>query len=76
MLTRIALLVLIGTTLGVMFALWLARVVAPLLYGLEPNDPLTLAASALGLALVAAVAGWIPASRATRVDPAQVLRQV
>ena len=76
MLTRIALLVLIGTAAGVMFALWLARFVAPLLYGLEPNDPVTLAASALGLAAVAAVAGWIPASRATRVDPAQVLRQV
>ena len=76
MLTRIALLVLLGTVLGVTVALWLARFVAPLLYGLEPNDPLTLAAAALGLAVVAAVAGWIPASRATRIDPAHVLRQV
>ena len=67
---------LIGTGLGVVAALWLARFVAPLLYGLAPHDPVTLVAAASILALVAAVAGWIPASRATRIDPAQVLREI
>ena len=76
MLRRIAVLVLIGTGLGVVAALWLARFVAPLLYGLAPHDPATLVAAASILALVAAVAGWIPASRATRIDPAQVLREI
>ncbi len=75
-LNRIALFVLAGTALGVIAALWLARFVAPLLYGLEPHDPVTLVAAATILASVAAVAGWIPASRATRIDPAQVLRDV
>ncbi len=75
-LKRIALFVLAGTALGVIAALWLARFVAPLLYGLEPHDPVTLVAAATILAAVAGVAGWIPASRATRIDPAQVLRDV
>ena len=60
----------------VLTSLWLARFVAPLLYGLEPQDPATLVASTIGLMLVAAVGGWIPAWRATRIDPAQVLREV
>jgi ABC-type antimicrobial peptide transport system permease subunit len=72
---RIALYVLSGTVLGLLAALWLSRFVAPLLYGLAPHDPATLVASASILALVAAVAGWIPATRATRIDPAQMLRE-
>ncbi len=75
MLKRIALFVLGGTVLGLLASLWLSRFVAPLLYGLEPHDPATLLASAATLASVAAVAGWIPAARATRIDPAQVLRE-
>jgi predicted permease len=74
MLKGFALFVLGGTVLGLLAALWLSRFVAPLLYGLEPHDPVTLLASASTLGLVAAVAGWIPASRAIRIDPAQVLR--
>ena len=74
-LKRFALFVLGGTVLGLLASLWLSRFVAPLLYGLEPHDPVTLLASASTLGLVAAVAGWIPASRATRIDPAQVLRE-
>jgi putative ABC transport system permease protein len=64
-----------GTVVGLLAALWLSRFVAPLLYGLEPRDPVTLIASTVTLALVAALAGWIPAWRATRIDPAQVLRE-
>lgn len=75
MLKRIALLVLGGTVLGLLASLWLSRFVAPLLYGLEPHDPVTLLGSASTLGVVAALAAWIPASRATRVDPAQVLRE-
>jgi predicted permease len=75
LLKRLALFVLGGTVLGLLTSLWLSRFVAPLLYGLEPRDPVTLLAAVAILGLVAAVAGWIPASRATRVDPAQVLRQ-
>jgi len=75
MLTRIALFGAIGTVVGVFASVWLSRFVAPLLYGLEPRDPLKLAGSAATLASVAALAAWIPAWRATRGDPARVLRE-
>ena len=55
-------------------SLWASRFVATLLYGLEPRDPLTLVAAALILGTVGAVAGWLPAYRASRIDPAEVLR--
>jgi putative ABC transport system permease protein len=74
-LLRIAVLSVSGLVAGVLAALWLSRFIAPLLYGLEPRDPATLAASIVTLAAVAALAAWIPAWRASRIDPAQVLRQ-
>jgi putative ABC transport system permease protein len=74
-LTRISLFVLAGTLAGLFVASWLSRFIAPLLYGLEPRDPLTLVAATATLATVAAFAGWIPVSRAVRIDPAQVLRE-
>ena len=54
--------------------MWLSRFIAALLYGLQPRDPVTLAGAAITLAAVGALAGWIPAYRASRIDPAQVLR--
>lgn len=73
-LTRFALFVLGGIVLGLVASVWLSRFVAPLLYGVAPHDPVTLLASASILGGVAVVAGGIPAWRATRVDPAEVLR--
>jgi len=72
---RIIMFVLAGTAMGVLAALWLSRFVAPLVYGLEPRDPTTLAASATILASIAAIAAVLPAWRGMRVEPAQVLRQ-
>jgi putative ABC transport system permease protein len=74
-LTRVTLLVTIGIAAGTAFALWAARLVASLLYGLEPRDPHTLTGAALLLATVALLAAWLPARRASRVDPATVLRE-
>jgi ABC-type lipoprotein release transport system permease subunit len=54
---------------------WASRFVASLLYGIEPRDTVTLVAAALVLAFVAAVAGGLPAYRASRLDAAEVLRQ-
>jgi predicted permease len=73
-LVRVAWLVALGLVAGAALALWAGRYVQSLLYGLEPRDPLTLAAAALLLALVAMIAAWIPARRATRVDPLVALR--
>jgi putative ABC transport system permease protein len=53
---------------------WASTFVATLLYGLEPRDPVTLVGSTAVLAAVGVLAGWLPARRASRIDPAQVLR--
>src|SRR5262249_53972630 len=73
-LARVTLLVGIGVAVGAAASVWAAKFVAALLYGLEPRDPATLAGSAAALAAVGAIAGWLPAYRASRLDPAAVLR--
>ncbi len=63
-----------GVLLGCGVALLLGRLIAGLLFGVSANDPLTLAAVA-GMLLLATAAGcWVPARRASRLDPASVLR--
>jgi predicted permease len=74
-LRRVAWLVLIGITAGSALSLWATRFVGSLLYGLEPQDPASLAAAALLLALAGTLAGWLPARRAARTDPTIVLRE-
>jgi putative ABC transport system permease protein len=76
---RVALLVVMGLVTGIAVALALVKVSAKfvegLLYGIELNDPLTFVAAGVILACIGALAGWIPARRAARIDPAVVLRQ-
>jgi putative ABC transport system permease protein len=67
-------LVLAGTIVGAIGALALTRVLRVLLFGVQERDPLTFVAVGLVLGIVALLANYIPAWRATRVDPQLVLR--
>jgi putative ABC transport system permease protein len=68
------LLVLVGLALGVAAALPLTQYLGTMLFRVSPRDPLILAASAAMLVVVSLIACWMPARRASRIDPAIALR--
>lgn len=67
-------LVLVGLVIGLLASLAGTRVTSTLLFGLKPNDPLTIGLATLLLITVSAFAGYLPARRAARVDPMTALR--
>jgi predicted permease len=67
-------LLLIGLAAGVVAAFFSARVIRGLLFGVAPNDPTTLIGVAAMMAVIGIVACWIPAIRASRIDPAITMR--
>lgn len=69
------LLVCLGSAIGIVAALLLTRLLSSLLYGVTATDPQALAGAVLALLLVGALAAYIPAQRASRANPALVLRQ-
>ena len=71
---EVLLLVSIGVTAGVAASLALTRVVQSQLFGLTPHDPQTLVLATVALAMVACAAGYVPAFRASRLDPMAALR--
>jgi len=72
---RVGLLIMAGLALGAAGSVWAARFVETLLFQLHPRDPLTFAGAAAVLAVVGALAAWLPARRAARLDPVTVLRE-
>jgi len=71
---EVAVLTAAGVIVGIPIGLALTRLVRAQLYGILPNDPASIALAAVVLILVALLAGYIPAERATRVDPLTALR--
>jgi predicted permease len=69
-------LVVAGVVVGLPAAYGLTRLIQAQLYGVEPNDPVSVAAATLLLSMVALLAGYIPARRAAGFDPAGVLRSL
>ena len=67
-------LAIVGAAIGLVCALIVSHLMASLLYGVRPTDPLTFAGVGLLLIIVALFACYIPARRAIRVDPMVALR--
>jgi ABC-type antimicrobial peptide transport system permease subunit len=65
----------LGLGIGLIGAYGLSRFIASLLYGVGARDPVVFVAAPIALAAVAAAAAWIPAFRATRIDPITALRE-
>jgi ABC-type antimicrobial peptide transport system permease subunit len=64
-----------GVAAGLVMAVLAARTATTLLFGLQPGDPATLATAAGGLVLVAMLASYLPALRASRLEPTEALRE-
>jgi predicted permease len=73
-LTRVSLLVSVGVAVGALTSIWASNFVSAMLFGLEPRDPATLVGAIAILAATGSIAGWLPADRASRIDPSEVLR--
>jgi ABC-type antimicrobial peptide transport system permease subunit len=67
-------LIVIAITIGVPSALAATKLIKSTLYGVEPNDAITIAAAAIAVIASALLAAWIPAHRAAKSDPAIALR--
>jgi predicted permease len=65
-----------GLAMGIVLVLLTSRLLASLLVGVRPHDPITIVASALTLLVVSMLAAWRPAARASRVDPGAALRDI
>ena len=73
-LRQVAVMTLVGGAIGLGGAVWLARLAESLLYELKGHDPVVLVGAAVVLSIVALIAGFIPAHRASQVEPMHALR--
>jgi ABC-type antimicrobial peptide transport system permease subunit len=75
-LAEVAILIGVGLAIGLGSAIATTRFIASFLYGMKANDPWTLALAAMVLALVGTLAGFLPAYRASRLNPMNALREI
>ena len=71
---EVVVMIAVGFGIGLPAAWFASKLVASLLYGIQPDDPLSIGAAMAILAVIAILAGYIPAARASRVDPLRALR--
>jgi putative ABC transport system permease protein len=74
-LTRVSWQIGAGIVAGALVSLWASTLIGGLIYGLHPRDPATFAMAVALLVAIGFVAGWLPARRASRIDPVVVLRE-
>jgi ABC-type antimicrobial peptide transport system permease subunit len=74
-LSESAVLVVIGVAAGAGLAVFASRYATSLLFGLTPNDPITIVFAVAGLALIGCASSFLPAWRAARVEPTTALRE-
>ena len=74
-LRSVAAVVVCGAAIGLALTLWASKFVTALLFGVEARDPITMATALALLMVVALIAGYMPARRATQLDPNAVLRR-
>jgi putative ABC transport system permease protein len=68
-------LIAIGVLFGLVAALALGKIITSILFGIDPHDLLTFSVIPLALTAIALIAAWIPAHRASRVNPLSALRE-
>jgi macrolide transport system ATP-binding/permease protein len=73
-LRQVFLLAIVGLAIGVPAALAASKFVESFLFGMKPNDPLTISAAIAVLVAAAVIAGYAPARRASKIDPIVALR--
>ena len=71
---EVLVLIVLGVAVALPAAFALTRLIRTQLYGVTPNDPWTMALATIGLTLIACAAGYVPALRASRIDPIRALR--
>ena len=64
----------LGVIIGAGVAYWMTRLMASMIYGVSATDPITFVLCVIVLLVIALVASWVPAMRAARVSPMEVLR--
>jgi ABC-type antimicrobial peptide transport system permease subunit len=72
---EVAILIGAGIIIGLSAAVGTTRFIASFLYGMKPNDPWIFSAAAATLAVTAVLAGFLPARKASRLDPMDALRE-
>jgi putative ABC transport system permease protein len=65
----------LGAIAGIIIVAASSKLIASMLYGVKPNDPAMMFAAVTALAVVCAIAAWLPARRASRLDPMAALRE-